>query len=823
MSSVRHDVRHAVRQLVKRPGFSVAAVLTLALGIGANTAIFSVVHGVMLRPAPFPQPDRLAIVHTTASERGGASDRLAWSYPLFQDFVDRVDAFESVGAFTEWNPTLNLTGTAVPDRVRAEFASAGYFQALGVRAQLGRVFLTEEDAVPQAAPVVLLSHAVWRGKFGGDTEIVGREIQLNERTLTVVGVLPPGFDGLSGAADVWLPMTMAPAFLGERRLTMRYAFWHAVVARLAPDVTWEQARAQLSQAGRALGEGFEMPGGAQLGLAGQRLSEWRVDSEIRAPLLVLLGAVAFVLLIACANIANLVMSRAVARRRDLAVRAALGANRAGLLRLLLAESLVLGLVGGAVGLLLALWGVDLLAALKPAGLTAIDFGDVRLDATVLLFNLGISAAAGVLFGLLPGLQVYRASLNEALHAGGDRALGGALSLRRPSARAVMVAGEVALAMVLLVGAGLALRSFAEMRGTELGFRPQGTLTARISLPRQSYSSEAAVGFLNELQVRFASTADTDAVAVANCLPLSDGCDRARMTREDESAGEEAPGRDVVVNMVDEDFFQTLEIPVIRGRTFTAADREGNPRVAVINLTAALRYWPGEDPIGSRIRLSVGWPEGDYAEIVGVVGDVRYADLDQEVAPTVYLPYRQFMYHANYFLTRADGTEPGALVEPLRAAVLGLDSNLPIFDVRTLESRVGDVSSRARFSASLLATFAAIALALAAVGVYAVMTFAVSGRTREIGLRMAVGAGSKDVLRLVLRDSAALTLIGLGVGLAASLGLTRFLAGQLYGVEPTDAWTYMAVTGLLALTALVAAWLPARRAARVDPLIALRHE
>ena len=821
--AIGQDLRHGARQMIKRPGFTLAAVLTLALGIGANTSMFSVVHAVMLRSPPYPEPERLVILHVTGAEGRAEAESLPWSYPLFEAFRDRAAAFTSVAAFTDWNPTLNLTGTEVPERVRVEFVSADYFLALGVRAQRGRTFLLEEDRAPEAAPVALLSHGLWRGVFGADSSVVGREITLNGRALSVVGVLPAGFDGLSGNAEVFLPMMMAPAFLGERRLEMRSAFWHSVVARLAPGVSLAGARAELDLTAAAVAESFELPGGARLGLEAQELADWRVDPEIRAPLVMLLAAVMLVLLIACVNIANLMMSRAITRQRDLAVRAALGAGRAALLRLLLVESVLLALVGGAAGLLLALWGTDLLGALKPAGLTSIDFAAVAIDRAVLVFNLAVSVAAGLLFGIMPALQVYRSGLYDALREGGDRSFRGIMDLRRPSPRSLLVAGEIALATVLLIAAGLALRSFSVMRGVDLGFRPGDLLSAQVSLPRQEYSTEAAVTFLAGLRDRVAGAPGVGAVAVAYCLPLSDTCDRARLSKEADPPDEEAPPRDVVVNLVDETYFRTLGIPILRGRDFEPRDRDGSPRVAVINMAAAHAYWPGEESIGSRIRLSLGWPEGEYAEVVGVVGDVQYGKLDEEVAPAVYLPFRQFSYHANFFLARADGVEPGELAEPLRAAVLALDPKLPVYDVRTMRARVADSSSRARFSASLLTAFGVLALMLAAVGVYAVMAFAVSGRIREIGLRMAVGARSSDVMRLVLRDSLLLTLVGLAIGLAASLVLTRMLAVPLYGVAPTDPLTFAGATALLALTALGAGYLPAWRAARVDPLVALRHE
>lgn len=820
--ALRGDLRTAFRQLVKRPGFTLGVVLTLALGIGANTAIFSVVHAVMLRPPPYPEPDRLAVIEVSATVPGEEASTLAWSYPLFESFRGETDAFESVAAFTSWNPTLNLTGTEVPHRLRVEFVSAEYFRTLGVRAERGRVFGPDEDRAPGAAPVALLTHELWRGVFGADPGILGDEIRLNGRSLTVVGVLPSGFEGLSGNADVFLPMMMAPAFLGARRLEMRFAFWHGAVARLAPGVSWASARAELELAGSALGRDFELPGGARMDLVPRPLSEWRVDPAIRTPLLVLLAAVTLVLLIACVNIANLVMSRAIRRRRDLAVRAALGADRAGLARLLLSESLVLAALGGAAGLLVAIWGVDVLAALKPVGLTAIDFAEVRLDGAVLAFNLAVSGAAGILFGLIPALQLYRGGLFDALRQGGARSASGVTDLRRPTARSALVVGEIALATLLLIGAGLALRSFAEMRGTELGFRPDDLLSAQVSLPRQEYDRDAAVRFLGELRARFAAAPGVSSVAMGYCLPLSGDCDRATMSKQG-AEGDAESAMAVVVNLVDETFFRTLGIPVLRGRGFEPSDDADAPRVAVVNLAAARAYWPGEDPIGSQIRLSLGWPEGAYAEVVGVVGDVRYGDLEEEPDPTVYLPFRQFTYHSNFFLARGETATPGSLAEPLRGAVLALDPGLPVYDIRPLQARVDDATSRARFSASLLGMFGALALVLAAVGVYAVMAFAVSGRIREIGLRIAVGARFGDVVRLVLRDGLILTGIGLILGLAAASALTRLVAGQLYGVGPLDPWTYAAVVGTLSLTALGASYLPAWRAARVDPLVALRDE
>ncbi|MDP3909414.1 MAG: ABC transporter permease [Gemmatimonadales bacterium] len=814
-----NDLRYALRQIARRPAIAAVVIATLAIGIGANTAIFSAIDAAVLRPPPFPEPDGLRLIRPTLAARDGRADTLRfWSYPMFEAFRDAEPALHgSIAAYTPNAAAYNLETAGEPQRARAEFVSATYFPLLGIRAAAGRTFTPDEDRVPGEAPVAVLSHHAWTTLFGADTTIVGRTIRLNTVPFTVVGIAEAGFRGLSERADVFVPMMMAPSLTFRNRLRGSLSFWHAVIARtpgasddmLAPRLA---AKARVVEPALPLADAF---GPVELGFTSLPLATARVHPAVRAMLTVLMGAVAFVLLIVCVNVANVLLTQAARRRRELSVRVALGAGPAAIARVMLTESVVLGLLGGAAGLLVATWVLDLIRAIAPqlpAGVA--DPASASLGARVLLFNFAVAAVAGLLVGVLPTLKVARTGPLAAIKEDDARGSG------RGRARGVLIAGEVALALVLLTGAGLMLRSLGHLRDIDPGFRPAGLLTANVTLPRQAYGSAESVAFLEAAQQRLAALPGVDASAAAYCLPVSGGCDNVGMTIREQVTDADAPPPPVAMNMIDGGYFRTMGIPLLRGRTFAPSDRADAPRVAILSRAAAARYWPDGDPLGARIRLTVGWD--DDAEVVGIVGDVRMDALDAAPPPLVYLPYAQQIYNANYLIVRTDGN-PLQLTEGVRRVVHDLDAGLPLWDVQTMPERIGTSVADTRFTTILLTLAAAIATFLAALGVFGVMAFTVAGRTRELGVRMALGARRVDVMRLVLRQGMRATVAGLAVGLVGAFLLTRVLASQLRGVSATDPVTFAAGAVVMVLAALGAAWLPARRATRIAPMEALRYE
>ncbi len=822
---MRRDLEHALRQMRRSPGFTLAAVLTLAIGIGATTAIFSLIHAALLRPLPYPEADRLVELAFELPLDAGRDTMFAWSYPKYQTLRELEHPFEALAGYQAFD--LNLTGTDRPERLSVEIVSGEYLPLLGVRAAFGRTFLPEEDATPRTHPVVLLSHGLWTRRYGADPRVVGAEVEVNGVPLTVVGVLPEGFRGLSGTAEAWVPMMMAPALTYDERLEERWSHWHGVVGRLAAGVSLEAARARLPALASAVGEAHVSPagGGPDWGMLARPLEEARLDPELRRAAYVLLGAVGFVLLIGCLNVAGLLLARAAGRRREVAIRLAVGADRRRLLRQFLVESLALALLGGAVGVLVAVWAVDALAAIAPtlAGETRlsplVDLRDVGVDLPVLGFALAISILTGLLFGLAPALRACRPDAVDALH--GDASTD--LLTRRRDRRGALVAVEVALALVLLVGAGLMVRSFSALRGVPIGFAPERVLTFRLQPAGSQVDLAGAPAFYRELIERLEGLPGVEGVGVNTCAPLSSACMGSLVVRLD---GQElTPDRgssDIGVHPVNGGYFRTLDIPLVRGRAFDERDRADAPLVAIVNESAARALWPGEDPLGRRIGVA-SYPFGDAtAEVVGVVGDVRYGALEAPSRPDVYVATGQGGRPRATVFVRAAG-DPSALLPAIRREMAALSPDLPIFDVATLEDRVAEASARARFSTLLLGLFAAVALGLALIGIYGTVAYTVAERTRELGLRRALGASRRRVLSLVVRGVLAPTLIGLAVGLVVSLALTRALGRLLYGVGALDPLTFAAVALGLLLAALAAGTVPARRATRVDPMLVLRAE
>jgi predicted permease len=800
MDTFRQDLRFAVRQLVRSPGFTAVAVLTLGLGIGANTAIFSAVNGVLLRPLPYPDPDRLLTLwgHHPSIGRETAS---------LPDFIDWRKA-RSFSGMAAWNNTaFTVTGTGDPEVVSGAMVTPNYFRVLGAPIPLGRDFRDEEAR--RAARVVVLSQGYWQRAYGGRPDVVGRQITLGGVPYTIVGAGARGL-ALPAQVDIWAPLE-TDTTLGRRNDFLQ------VIGRLAPGATPETAQVELATIARRLEAEYpESNAGWGVELIGLRE---RIVGDVRPALLVFLGAVALVLLIACANVANLTLIRVAARERELTIRAALGASRSRLVRQLLTESVLLALAGGVLGVGLAVWGVDALRALEPGTLPRLD--EIRLDTRALAFALVLSLGTGLLFGVVPAIRALGFDLRGGLAEGG-RALSGARSAART--RGALVLAEVALASVLLVGAALLLRSFVGLQRVDPGISVDGILTARVTLPRSRYEDPAGqVAFADALLDRARTLPGVTSAALGTGAPVDDALSYWSFAM----AGVEQPPpevvQDAVVYRATPEYFRTFGLPLMRGRLFEAGDRADRTPVAVVSQGLAQRYWPGRDPVGSRITF------GDPADsvtswmtVVGVVGDVRQEGAVQPAYPQIYVPFAQVSSRSIVVALRT-GRNPLALVAPLKQALAGVDPGLALSQVTTMEQRVASTLARPRVNALLLAAFAATALVLAALGIYGVIAYSVVQRTRELGIRVALGASADAVLGMVMRQGLTPVLIGLAIGLGVAAAGSRVLRSLLYGVAATDLATYAAVAAFLTVVAVAASYVPARRAARSDPVKALRAE
>ncbi|HEX8072782.1 MAG TPA: ABC transporter permease [Pyrinomonadaceae bacterium] len=799
MGTLWQDVRYAARALRKSPGFAAVAVLTLALGIGANTAIFSVVNAVLLRPLPYPQPEQLVSLY----EDGDVQSRHV-SYPNFLDWRKRNHSFSAVSTTRGWY--LTLTGDGPPESLVSWMVSAEYFDVLGVRPLLGRSFLPDEDK-PGAERVTVISYAFWRTHFGGDPAVLGRRVTLDHEPFTVVGVMPREFRPPEDP-PLWVLMGQWTGQDNWMQRDVRVA--GTVLGRLKPGVTIEQARADMAAVKADLVREYAW---TNAGHTIRVVSLYEAEvGESRRALLLLTGAVALVLLIACANVANLLLARATVRRRELAVRAALGASRWRLMRQLLVESLLLAALGGALGLLLALWGVDLLRAAEPAGIPRA--ATINLDQRVLWFTLALSLLTGVVFGLAPAWTSARANLADVLKA--TTSAGGAGG----RLRGLLVGTEIALALVLLVGAGLLGKSLVRLLEAKPGFEPEGVLTVALALPRQGYEEKEQVNrFHTELLARVAALPGVGAATVSNTLP---GFGAWQSDIAVEGHAPVKPGEEINVDwsIVSERYFDVMRVPVLRGRTFTPEEvREGRP-VVLVDENLARRFWPGGDALGKHIKYDSRTPH----EIIGVVGNVR--DFASEVPGRIriYTPLcRANVRAVKLSLRPAAGASTQGLTAAVAREVHALDPDLPLREVASLAELYGREAGPRKFNAALLGLFAALALALAGVGIYGVTSYTVAQRTHELGVRVALGAQTGDVLRLVLGQGLRLALAGVGLGLLGAYALTRVLASLLYGVRPTDPLTYAGGALLLLAVALAACLVPARRATKVEPMIALRQE
>jgi putative ABC transport system permease protein len=805
-ADLMHDLRYAARLQRKNPGFTIVAVIALALGIGANTAIFSVVNTVLLRPLPYKDPERLVMVWEDASTHGYPRDTPAAAN--FVDWRDQSQVFEGMAAIAD--TSFNLTGSGDPERLEGRRVSANMFPLLGVDPQIGRVFTAAEDQ-PGAQRVVLLSYALWQRRFGGDSAIVGKSLTLNGESYIVVGVMPARFQYPSSDDQAWVPIALTQQEAGNRG-----RHYLQVLARLKPGVSLVQAQSEMSTIAARLQQQYPEQN-AELGAVVQPLHEHLVG-DIKPALLVLLGAVGLVLLIACANVANLLLARAAVRQKEIAVRVALGARRWRLIRQFLTESVLLSTLGGLVGLAIAYGGLVVLKAFIPENIS--QAREISIDLKVLGFTFLVSVLTGLIFGLAPAVQAARFNQIETLKEGGrDAATGGGKRLR-----SLLVTAEVAISLVLLIGAGLLINSFLRLRNVDPGFRADNLLTMKIVLPEPKYEEmERRTAFYTDLIGRVQSLAGVRSAAVTTNLPLYRQGNSISISIEGRPAP--PPGQELIVvtRIVSPGYFDTMSIPLLRGRQVSTQDTETTPNVVVISETMARRFWPGEDAVGKHIAAGrVRTPE-DWIQVVGVVKDVRQFELNAEPKPQMYLSYRQAGFFEPRDLVVKTDVDPASMAATVRKAVWEIDKDQPVSNIRTMEEILADSIARQRFSMLLLAIFAAVALVLAAVGIYGVMSYSVAQRTREIGIRMALGAQTGTVLKLAIGYGMKLVIAGIVIGLIAAFALTRVMSTLLFGVTATDPTTFTLISLLLIAVAVLASYVPARRATRVNPIIALRYE
>jgi len=821
-STLWQDIRYGARMLLKNPGITIIVIIALALGIGANTAIFSVVNAVLLRPLPYPESDRLIFLN----ERSPVLDEMSISYPNFTDWRAQNQTFEKMGVYNR--ASYNLTGTGEAERIVTGQVSADLFAVLRVNAAQGRVFTNEEDK-PGGTPVVVLSYPLWQRRFGGQTSILNQAITLNGKSYTVIGIMPQSF-AYPSRAEMWVPvgqLSDQPSWRERGNHPGLYG-----VARLKPGATFEQADADMNNIAANLEKQYPDSNAANRVRLRPLLEIFVVD--VRRALWVIFGAVGFVLLIACANIANLLLARATARRKEMAIRTAVGASRWRIARQLLTESILLSLIGGSIGLVLARWGVDLILYVSPDAIPRSR--EIGLDWKVLAFTIGISFLTGILFGLIPAIQAGEVDVHETLKESGRGTSG------RQWLRSSLVVVEVATTLVLLIGAGLLIRSFYLLQKVNPGFSDEHLTSFSISLPQKKYATEETRSFFyNRLLENIRSLPGVESTAAASGLPLGNNGWQTSFVID----GRPLPPRDQVPLMeaclVTPDYFKAMNIPVLRGRVFN--DRDDRSHLAgrdlsklsenerpgagltaiVIDEEFAKRYWPNEDPVGKRVKMGGADPKAPVLEIIGVVGRVKMESLNQNSDRVQgYFAFNQLPLGGMTVIIKG-ASDPNQLIASSRNAVRELDPDQPIYSVRTMNEIRAESVAPERLNLTLLSLFAGIALVLAIVGIYGVMSYSVTQRTHEIGIRMAIGARPLDVFKMILGHGMKLALIGVGIGLIGAFLLTRLMATMLFGVEPTDATTYGAISILLIGIALLACYLPGRRATKVEPTISLRYE
>jgi putative ABC transport system permease protein len=801
MSRTIQDLRYAVRTLASRPGFAATAVITLALGIGANTAIFSVVNAVLLKPLPFPEPERL--VRMEERHTGWVSGH--FTYANFEDVARQVLTVEKMAAYRPW--PFTFSGDGEPENVDGYEVSAEFFSALGVRPMLGRTFSAEDDRVGGAS-VVVLSQGFWKRRFGSDPAIVGKTCKINGIRSQIVGVMPAGFR-FPEDANLWMPLALNDEMRSNRR-----AHLYTVIGRMKAGTTLTQVRSEshaLATAIDAENKGVDPDWTGYAATLGERLV-----ANVKLPLLVLFSAVGFVLLIACANVANLLLARASGRAKEIGVRVALGASKGRVLRQLLTESVLLAAVGGVLGVLVASYGFRLLVQLSPRDIPRLQ--DAAIDWRVVAFTVGVTGLTGIVFGLAPAFQAFRVDLQTALQET-RRTSASAASSRL---RNLLVVSEIALAMVLLVGAGLLTNSFARLLQVPLGFNPSHVLSVELFLAdaTESSSDRRTVENLGAILERVRSVPGVQSAGLVNSLPISGGAS-TDFEIVGRPAGNSGDQPDADIRVIDPAYLQTMQIPLLKGREFTTRDSAGAPKVLIINQTMANTYWPGADPLGQRVTMK-DWGPPLTGEIVGVVGDVKPHGPEVAAGPMIYWAYPQFPSLFNYLVVRMAG-EPAGVLAGIKSQVRAVNPEQPVSQVRTMEQVLGESLAQRRFSLVMIAVFAGISLVLAAVGVAGVMAFLVAQRTQEMGIRMTLGAQTSDVCGLVLGQGLRLTALGLAIGLAGAFGATRLLSSMLFGVGAGDPFTFSVAAIVLVGAALLACYIPARSATRVDPMVALRYQ
>jgi len=804
MQTLLQDLRYGARMLLKKPGFTLIAVITLALGIGANTAIFSVVNAVLLRPLPYPEPDQLVRLYEKETDAAIRSERLEVAPANFLDWQRQSRTLVEIGAWGQEEQALASQGQADP--VVAAFVSANFFSILGVSPLQGRVFTSEEDN-PDRDTVALLGYGLWQRRFGGDPNVVGQRVNLDGSRYTVVGIMPAGFQYPRGS-EIWTPLA-----LNANQTQMREAHFLKVIARRQPDASLAQVRAEMETIADSLARQYPATN-----------KNWTVNvvplledevGQVRTTMLLLMGAVGLVLLIACANVSSLLIARGATRRTEITIRSALGASRWRIVRQLLTESVLLAGLGGALGLLLALWGADVLLALSPSGIPRMQ--TARVDLYTLGFTLAVTVLAGLIFGMLPALQGAQINLHESLKEGGR----GASAANRRIFGALVVS-EIALALIVLAGAGLLLNSFLRLRRVEIGIQASNVLTVEVNLPSARYSGKdykaQRLNFYGQVIERIRALPGVASVGAIDSLPL--GGDQRGWTFRKEGQTLAPSERPVSgFQIATTDYFRAMGMQIRRGRAFTESDRDVSPQVAIVNESFARHFYPNEDPLGQRIIIR-NRPEA--SEIVGVVNDIRHFGPDKAPGPEMYVPYNQLVVGAVPLVIRTK-SEPEALIGAVRQEIRAVDREVAIGKVRTMTQMMSATLAERRFALLLLGGFAAVALSLAAIGIYGVMAYAVAQRTREIGIRMALGAQTSDVLRLIIKQGLSLALIGVATGLVGAFALTRLMTDLLFGVSATDPLTFIAIALFLTLIMLLACWIPARRATQVDPMTALRRE
>ena len=811
MNTFFQDIRYGIRGLLKNPAFTMIAVLSLGLGIGANTAIFSLINTVLLQPLPFYQPEKLAIVWEEASFAGFPQNTPAPAN--YADWKAQNQSFEDMAALA--GRSYNITGDGEPHRIEAYAVTANFFPLLGVQPVLGRAFLADDDK-PEANRTALLSHGLWQSRYGGQRDVINKEIQLDGEKYTVVGVMPAGFQFLSleGGNFLWVPMAFTP-----EQLANRGGHYLTVVGRMKPDINVAQAQADIDAIMQRLRDDYPNQVG-RLGATVLPLNQ-QLTGEVRRPFFVLLVAVGFVLLIACVNVANLLLSRATNRRKEIAVRSALGASRVRIVRQLLSESVLLGALGGVIGLLFALWSFSFLQQLVPANMVLT--ANLGLDLRVLGYTLLLSLLTSMVFGLAPALQASKIDLNEALKQGGGR---GGTDVAGNRLRGTMVVFEVALALVLLVGAGLLIQTFFHLRAQYADLLPDNVLTIRTVLARTKYDThQKRVAFYDQVLERVKSLPGVETAGYTTTIPLAWKGGTSGFTVEGQPV-ELSLSYDANHRQVTSDYLKAMGVALQEGRYFAESDNENSLPVAIVNETMARQYWQGEEVIGKRFKIGRQDSERPWLTVVGVVADVRQMGTDVAVKAEMYLPHRQTNYQtwfAPQDLVIRTSVDPMNLVTAVRREIHSLDADQPLSNIRTMSEVLGEETSQRRLRMILLVAFAALALLLSSIGIYGVLSYFVAQHTPEIGVRLALGAQPKDIVGLVLKRGMGLALTGVGIGLLSSFALVRLMATMLYGVRATDTLTFLVVAVMLTGVALLACLVPARRAAKVDPMIALRYE